>query len=732
MALVVEPIQDLVPVAAESKGAPQWQSDGEDPCFRISFPIIRRRFIVVVLASGGEALDPKVYVNAGYGFREQDAKDLGSGQMFAIKIDVGIFGTICSCRIDPATGPALVSVHAKGFATARQADEYLRRLAQRHSDLAVRDIGRVARFWRRNKLARTGTGQSATARYIQGVYEIAEASPRQFSRNPNGLPWISIVVPVYNAPLRYLDDLLHSFKNQRDEDAELIFSDDASTSGETCAWLQSLQNEQGVRVIWNTDNRGIAATTNAGIAAARGEWITLLDHDDLIAPYALNVIRGVIEDDRAIEFLYTDEVVVNDRLKPTGLMLKPAYDPVLLSGVNYINHFSIYKRKRLHAIGLQRLGFDGSQDYDLLLRYLHGLPEESIVHLPYPAYWWRRNGKSYSRKFMDKATDNARRALSEAFGSSSDPVTVSEALTNTLHRVQFDLAKDRWPSISIIIPNKNSPDLITKILSDLYEKTDYPNFQVIVIDNGTSDPEVLQHYDLYRSLYPSSFLADVRVEDFNFARAINRGMEYAVGEHFLVLNNDVEVIRSDWLKEMVSCLEYRNVGIVGAKLLYPDDKIQHAGVITGFGGLAGHWYLNKHKDFPGPLGRLHVRSSMTCVTGAVMLVSGECAHRVGQWDEENFAVAYNDVDYCIRAYKAGFRIVWTPFASLYHHESVSRGSDRGGESRKRFEKEKANLRRLHQTQDFIDPASNPGYSRDRSEPTFLPAEELHPPRRWFQ
>jgi len=267
------------------------------------------------------------------------------------------------------------------------------------------------------------------------------------------------------------------------------------------------------------------------------------------------------------------------------------------------------------------------------------------------------------------------------------------------------------------------------VLNDLAEKTDYPALEVIVIDNGTTDPRVLDLYDAYTARIPG-FSAHVKAEPFNFARAVNKGLSLATGEHVLILNNDIEVIEAGWLKEMVSCLSFAGTGIVGAKLLYPNGKIQHAGVVAGFGGLAGHWYLNKNRNFGGPMNRLHLRNSMTCVTGAAMLISGECARAVGAWDEASFAVAYNDVDYCLRAYKAGFNIVWTPFACLHHHESASRGSDLVGERRARFEREKENLRRLHGTETFSDPAINPAYDRRHSDPAVLMPTALHRERRW--
>jgi len=394
-------------------------------------------------------------------------------------------------------------------------------------------------------------------------------------------------------------------------------------------------------------------------------------------------------------------------------MLKPAYDPILLSGVNYINHFSLYRTERIAEIGFLREGFDGSQDYDLLLRYLDGLADETILHLPYPAYWWRRTGQTYSRKFLERATKAARRALQDRYGKIEKIVSVGPALTDTLHRV--DVTLGAWPKVSIIIPSRGNFELIKRLLRGIFEETDYPAFEVIVVDNGSTDSDVISLYAAVTARH-ANFRASVVTEQFNFARAVNKGMALSTGEHFLLLNNDLEVTDRNWLKELVSCLSYDKVGIVGAKLLYPNGEIQHAGVIAGFGGLAGHWYLNKPSDFGGPMNRLHLRNSMTCVTGAVMLVSKACAQCIGPWDETNFPIAYNDVDYCLKAYKAGFRTVWTPFACLYHHESASRGSDRFGEQRKRFNQEKDNLRRLHHTFDFRDPAVNPGYSRHDSTP----------------
>jgi GT2 family glycosyltransferase len=285
------------------------------------------------------------------------------------------------------------------------------------------------------------------------------------------------------------------------------------------------------------------------------------------------------------------------------------------------------------------------------------------------------------------------------------------------------------PKVSVIIPSKNASALIQTVVKGLLEETNYGNKEVIIVDNGSDDPRVLEFYRALASRR-SDVIIDRFQGDFSFAHSVNRGLRRASGEHFLLLNNDISVIHPDWLTEMVSCLSFDRAGIVGAKLLYPNATLQHAGVVAGFGGLAGHWYLGKPADFGGPMNRLHVRSSMTCVTGAAMLISGECRQAVGDMDEGHFPVAYNDVDYCLRAHKQGFRVVWTPFASLYHHESASRGTDATVKNRLRFEREKSHLRKLHATETFLDPAASPHFARNSSDPPLGRLQILPRPRRW--
>ncbi|UAX97707.1 glycosyltransferase [Ensifer adhaerens] len=672
---------------------------------------------------------PRLYVNKGRGFIEDDSVSIGIGSDFLIIADVGTFGTICSLRMDPCDEECKLFFRAETFRNTDELERYVSLQRQNAEGLSVAWLPTLPRFWKRFPIALFQRRRSAVAEYMSKASNLADS----LVAVQQGVvrPWLSIVVPVYNAPARHLRELVESFERQNMAGTELIFSDDGSDSVETLDWLSSRKHDPNVVIVLNAVNQGIAAATNAGLKAARGDWVTLLDHDDLIAPNGLRVIQHAMSVCPEAAFLYTDELIVDDRLQPISIMLKPAYDPVLLTGVNYINHFSVYQRERLEEIGLLRVGFEGSQDYDLLLRYLDGLEEKNIVHVPYPAYWWRRTALTYSLRFLDRATDSARRALVEEFSRKGKPADVVGALTSTLHRVEFKSSSNCRPKISIIIPNLDSTALMTALLTGIFETTEYNNFEVVVIDNGSKDPTTIALYKRYAEKF-ANFSYYIRESSFNFSRAVNEGIARGRGEHFLLLNNDVTIVEGKWLDEMVDCLTFEKVGIVGAKLLYPNQRIQHAGVVCGLAGLAGHWYANKPSDYGGPMNRLHVRSSMTCVTGAAMLISGACVRVVGRWDEENFAVAYNDVDYCLRAHKSGFRIVWTPFACLIHHESASRGSDAHGESRRRFEREQKNLRRIHQTQIFEDPASSPGYTKDRSDPKIEILEALPAPRRWFE
>lgn len=428
----------------------------------------------------------------------------------------------------------------------------------------------------------------------------------------------------------------------------------------------------------------------------QADFICLKHPDAKLDSYATAVVTSALRDRPELELVYTDEIFTDRQGKPLEARTKPAFDPVWLKSHDYLGA-SVFLSRGLFSRLAERagLGADYSQMREMLTETIVDVPQSAIGHLPYPVFWSQK--ADAQKNGIPIATDDDETVL---------------------------------PAISIIIPSRNGYELIERTLRGLFEDTDYPGFTVTILDNGSTDPKVFALYREYEVKY-ANFTAAIKTEPFNFARSINRGLSLAAPGPVLLLNNDIEIIDRDWLRQMAKCLRSEGVGIVGAKLLFPDDTLQHAGVMVGQGGTAGHCFYREPRDYAGPMGRLTHPHSLTCVTGAVMLVSQECQEAIGAWDEYNFAVAYNDVDYCIRAYRAGFRSVWTPFAPLYHHESSSRGPDRDPEKAARFQREKAALKRIHGTESFEDPSHSPWYSKRSSRARFAKRDSLPPIRTWW-
>jgi GT2 family glycosyltransferase len=710
-------------------GILRWTALGSDPqiIYGVS-GLLRPRHLILISEAGRGRIEPSLFLDLGDGFSEPDSLTFRPCGRAVCWLELEKMPEVRRVRWDPSSEPGdlrmlALGAHSRYFARrlVRWLDRdrpgngptRLQHLAQSRFDPEASGSGRDTRRYR------------STAEHFSDVVAMA-ADRSPLERSWGRGPLVSLLVPTFDTDPAHLQRLLDSFHAQAPGIAELIFSDDGSSSPRTLEWIEAHSQTEGVRVVLGERNEGIAAATNRALEHAAAPWISLADHDDALSPGALAEIARAIQARPNAEFIYTDEVVTDGRMKPVGYMLKPAYDPVLLSGVNYLNHLSLYRRERLIGIGAFREGVQGSQDYDLLLRYLEGLNSAQVVHLPYPAYMWRRHETSFSTEFKSVAVESARRALGEKFGGASNPAPIEDALLPELHRVRFDLTMERWPKVSVIIPNRDSPQLMATVLHGLAH-TDYPDLEIVVADNDTQDATTLALYSENKS-GPRPFIIEPVPGAFNFSRSVNRGVARATGELLLLLNNDIETEDAAWLKEMVSCFRYDGTGIVGARLLYPDRTIQHAGVIVGLGGLAGHWFGGKSEKFWGPMGRLAVRQSLSAVTGAAMLISRSCFEAVGAFDEERFAIAYNDIDFCLRAGEKGFRVVWTPFATLIHHESASRGSDQAPDKIERFQREQKNLRERHRTFGFSDPAYSPWYDVRGSTPGLQALDALPDPR----
>ncbi len=716
----------------------RWRKLQDDGAFVIEPPRGVRDFLGLVCRVEGERVTLQIAFDRGHGFDEASAllfkmypfgfyhlppAALVEVRRIRIRIE-GERGDF-TCAIVETERPLPVAAMHFLFNLRYQNVKALTAAGTgRHGSLALaRDnVRRISRFFRDvagGDTLRSQQDERDILHRIVAVQTIAAAPLRVAMREaqPAGPPLISFVSPAYETKPAYIADLVGSFVAEEAPYAELILVDDGSVTPETLAALAEAATRPTVRVVTMAANGGIAAATNAGIAAARGDWLSFIDHDDAFASGAIPVIARAIAEHPAAQLFYTDELITDAGLTVTGAFCKPAFDPVLLSGVNYINHLSVFRRERVAAIGGLARERDGSQDYDLLLRYLAGVSEDAVIHIPFLAYRWRRGEETYSTVHRDRSVNNARLALAAAYGDAAAGVEPATLLAD-LHRVRFRPAPP--PRVSVVIPNRDSLDLMRRVSRDLRERTDYPDIEIVVPDNGTTDPAVLAFYEAERETWGGErFRAAIVTEPFNFSAMCNRGARLARGEVILFLNNDIEVTGPEWLAEMVECLSYPSTGIVGAKLLYPGGRLQHAGVIVGLGEAAGHWFVNDPADDVGPMGRLAVRQTLSAVTGACMLVTKTCFEAIGGFDETMFPIAYNDIDLCLRARSAGFRTVWTPFATLIHHESASRGSDETGENRQRLMDDISKLQDRHGTRTLIDGAYSPFYDRRYSRPNLI-------------
>jgi len=480
-------------------------------------------------------------------------------------------------------------------------------------------------------------------------------------------PLISILTPVYNSDEPWLRKAIESVRAQIYPHWELCLVNDGSTRPHVKTVLEEYAAaDRRVRVKHLSENEGISGASAHALKLATGEFVGLLDHDDELSPNALFEIAKRLNEDPKLDLLYSDE----DKLEIDGRRVDPFFkldwNPDLLLSMNYIAHFSVFRRSLLEEIGGFRRGFDGSQDYDLLLRFTERT--DKIAHMAKVLYHWRKISGSAAASTTAKtfAYEAGRRALEEALGRKGKEGRVESLTPPGRYAVRYRLIST--PLVSIIIPNKDRWQLLQRCLHSIEKKTSYPKYEVIVVDNGSTDPDTLKElnalaskWKVYR--YPGRF---------NFSAVNNFGAAQAKGDYLLFLNNDTEVSQAEWLTAMLEQAQRPEVGAVGARLLYPNGRIQHAGVVLGVGGVANHAFRGLPDHNPGYFGLAAVVRNCSAVTGACMMLPRRVFEEVKGFDER-FRVAFNDVDLCLRIRCKGYLIVYTPFALLYHHESASRG-----------------------------------------------------------
>ncbi len=542
---------------------------------------------------------------------------------------------------------------------------------------------------------------------------------KQASHQPGGEagPKISIVVPLYNTPLNFLEELLDSVVNQTYRNWELCCVD----AGQDTAVGQHVQArakaDPRIRYQKLTENEGIAGNTNHGFELATGDYIALLDHDDILHPCALwYTAQAIVE--QGADFVYTDEATFEGKVENVVLYhFKPDFMLDNLRSNNYICHLTTFSKVLMEqAGGGERAEYNGSQDYDLFLRLTE--KAQKIAHIPHALYYWRSSPNSTASDISAKTycIDAGIAALKAHYarcGVAVDDVTLIPG-TPGYYKTDYTMAHPG--RVSILIPTCDHIRDLETCVESIYARTTYPDFEILLIENNSKEEQTFRSYERMRKEHPDTLkVLTWQGKGFNYSALNNFGAQYATGEYLLLLNNDTEVITPGWLEEMVMYAQQKRVGCVGAKLLYPDDTIQHAGVGFGIGGVAGHL----HKYFPatsdGYMGRLNYVQDVYGDTAACLLIRKEIYDEVHGLDE-SYAVAFNDVDFCVRVREAGYTNVFTPFAQLYHYESKSRGMEDNPEKQKRFQGEV--LRFQARWGDLLakgDPCTNPNFDIQRED-----------------
>lgn len=546
------------------------------------------------------------------------------------------------------------------------------------------------------------------------------------------MPKISILVPLWNNQKEFQVEMLDSVMNQTYENWELCLADGSDAEhaymGEIC---RQYVERSGGRVVYRKleKNSGIAGNTNACLAMATGEFIGLLDQDDILHPSVLYEYVKAINEQGA-DYLYCDETTFkgNDINHMLTMHFKPDYSPDNLRANNYICHFSVFARELLDGSELFRPKFDGSQDHDMILRLTDNA--RKVVHVPRLMYYWRSHSGSVASGIEAKpyAIEAAKGAVAEHLrkhGFDHFKIESTRAF-ETIFRIRYQILGT--PGISIVIANRDHVEDLRRCVSSVFEKSTYDKYEIVIVENNSTTQEIRDYYtellgvpyendkEFQRSQDGRTAVVTYKGE-FNYSAVNNLGVKYAAGEYILLLNNDTEVITVNWMEELLMYAQREDVGAVGAKLYYADKTIQHAGVVIGLGAhrTAGHTHYKQHRQNLGYMGRLCYAQNVTAVTGACLLVKKSLYEEVGGL-EEGFAVSLNDVDLCLKLRARGLLNVFTPFAELFHYESASRGLDDNGEKAERYNRESEMFRRKWKKElEAGDPYYNPNFSLDRSD-----------------
>ncbi|MGX1201886.1 glycosyltransferase family 2 protein [Marinobacter sp. MBR-105] len=530
-------------------------------------------------------------------------------------------------------------------------------------------------------------------------------------------PLVSVLVPVYNPEPEWLRSCIESVLSQSYTNWQLCLADDASPNSAVREVLEEYAaKDSRINVVFRENNGHISEASNSAFEIADGEFVVLMDHDDELAKHALLFVVDALNKNPGAQILYSDE----DKIDEAGVRFDPhfksSWNPELFFAQNYVSHLGVYRASLVQRVGGFRKGLEGSQDQDLLLRCLPFVSDGEIIHIPRVLYHWRSIEGSTARGASEKSyTTEAGLTALRDYLSVHGPkgARVERGKVENTYRVTWPLPEPE-PLVSLLIPTRDRRDLVEVAVRSILNKTTYGNFEILILDNGSVESETLEFFSQIQKEDNR-----VRVErydfPFNYSAINNYGFSKSRGSIIGLINNDIEVISPEWLTEMVRQAVRPEIGCVGAKLYYGNGQIQHAGVVLGLGGVAGHSHKYFDAQNTGYFHRLVLPQNIAAVTAACLLVRRDVFDEVGGLDEENLTVAFNDVDFCLKVFSAGYKNLWTPFAELYHHESISRGAEDSPEKLKRFQREVEYMRTRWGSLLDADPYYSINLTRDRED-----------------
>ena len=732
----LHPLHDIRENHSGNTGS--WNSIGDDPQFLCRVPLfeLHSGWYVIKLDIECESVCDiaRFYVDLGNGYNEEDSIQIPFHSRKSTKRVVRFDRRTTAIRFDPVSSAGEFSVREFTISpvTFKFAESRMLGKINRHSPLTSGQArvqgSAIAGTRELLKQQAVDDGTSYTSLLIRKYAAIfsAPVDNQSYSEwiekvesksNPAWSdvarleasakrPLISILMPTFNTDPKLLDETIDSVINQRYTRWQLCIADDGSTSADTVEALKKWQGKDNrISIVFNENGAGIAANTNAALELATGDYCVFLDHDDLLTEYALFEVASRIVQQPQLKFLYSDEDKLDQSGNRTDPHFKPDWNPDLLLSQNYICHLVALKRELIIQVGGCRSGYEGAQDHDLLLRIMAQVTSDQVTHIPKVLYHWRMTEDSTASNADAKSysTDSGVKAIADHIRQTGRQAIVAPGPYPNTYRVNWALPPIA-PLASIIIPTRDGLEILSQCIDSVLQLTDYPNYEIIVVDNESENPETHEYLDKISSQPNIKVLK--YIGRFNYSAINNMAVKEAQGSVITMMNNDIEVISRDWLREMVSHALRDEVGCVGAKLLYKNKMVQHAGVILGIGGVAGHAHKYFDSESAGYFSRLQLTQNLSAVTAACLTVEKKIYQQVGGLNETHLKVAFNDVDFCLKVSASGLRNVWTPYATLYHHESISRGHENTPEKQSRFNSEAAYMQRQWGDQLVSDPAYN--------------------------